>query len=113
MGVETLTKRSDAQKVEGERRRGRLSMRMKDCDKGNLERVGGEWRTTARDRQSWRLVIDNWLVLSCWPQTLAGTVMLARNTDWCCHVGKNHWLVLSCWQQTLTGTVMLATNTDW
>ena len=59
MGVETLTKRSDAQKVEGKRRRGRLSMRMKDCDKGNLERVGGEWGTTARDRQSWRLVIEN------------------------------------------------------
>ena len=27
--------------------------------KGHLERVGGEWRTTAKDRRSWRLLIEN------------------------------------------------------
>ena len=27
--------------------------------KRDLERVGGEWRTTAKDRRSWRLLIEN------------------------------------------------------
>ena len=27
--------------------------------KRDLERVGGEWRTTAKDRRSWRLAIEN------------------------------------------------------
>ena len=34
-------------------------MRRQDCVKRDLERVGGEWRTTAKDRRSWRLVIQN------------------------------------------------------
>ena len=33
-------------------------MRVRDCDKSDLERVGGEWRTTARD-MSGRLVMEN------------------------------------------------------
>ena len=48
MGDETLAKRSDAQKVEGKRRRGRSIMHWEDSDKRDLERVGGEWRTTAK-----------------------------------------------------------------
>jgi len=32
---------------------------MEDCVKRDLERVGGEWRTTAKDRSSWRLLIEN------------------------------------------------------
>ena len=32
---------------------------MGGCVKRDLERVGGEWRTTAKDRRSWRLVIEN------------------------------------------------------
>ena len=34
-------------------------MRREDCVKRDLERVGGEWRTTAKDKWSWRLVIEN------------------------------------------------------
>jgi len=30
-----------------------------DCVMRDLERVGGEWRTTAKDRRSWRLLIKN------------------------------------------------------
>ena len=40
------------------RRRGRLRMRREDGVKRDLERVGGEWRTTAKDR-SWRLLVEN------------------------------------------------------
>ena len=47
------------QKVEGKRRRGRLRMRWEDCVKRDLGRVGGEWRTTGKDRRSQRLVIGN------------------------------------------------------
>ena len=32
---------------------------MEDCVERDQERVGGEWRTTATDRRSWRLVMDN------------------------------------------------------
>ena len=31
-------------------------MRWVNCIKGDLERVGGEWRTTAKVRRSWRKV---------------------------------------------------------
>ena len=48
MGNEKMVKRSDAQKVEENRRRGRPRMRWEDCVKRDLERVGGEWRTTAK-----------------------------------------------------------------
>ena len=34
-------------------------MRWEDCVKKDLERVGGEWRTTAKDRRSWSLLIQN------------------------------------------------------
>ena len=45
-----MATRADAQKVEGTEAR-----KIEDCVKRDLERVGGEWRTTATDR-SWRLV---------------------------------------------------------
>ena len=53
MGVETLAGRG------GRRRRGRPRMRREDSVKRDLERVGGEWRTRAEDRRSWRLLIEN------------------------------------------------------
>ena len=34
-------------------------MRWKDGVKRDLEREGGEWRTTANDRRNWKLLIDN------------------------------------------------------
>ena len=34
-------------------------MQWESCVKRDLERVGGEWRTTAKDRRSWRLLIEN------------------------------------------------------
>ena len=34
-------------------------MRREDWVNRDLERVGGEYRTTAKDRSSWRLVIEN------------------------------------------------------
>ena len=39
---ERLAKRTDAQNVEGKRRRRRLKMRWEDCVKRDLEREGGE-----------------------------------------------------------------------
>ena len=45
-----LAKRADAQKVDGKIRLGRPRMRWEDCVKRDLEKVGGEWRTTAIDR---------------------------------------------------------------
>ena len=45
--------------VGGEKRRGRLRIPGDDCIKRDLERVGGEWRTTAIDRGSWMLLIEN------------------------------------------------------
>ena len=51
--------RADAHKVEGGRRRGRPRLWWEVCIKRNLERVREEWRTTAIDRRSWRLLIDN------------------------------------------------------
>ena len=30
-------------------------MRWEDCVNRYMEKVGGEWRTTAKDRRSWRL----------------------------------------------------------
>ena len=46
---EKMAKRSDAQKVEGRRRLGRLIMRWEVCVKRVLERVGGEWRITTKE----------------------------------------------------------------
>ena len=51
MGDETWTKRSDAQRMEGKRKRGRPRMQGEDCVKRDLERVGGGGRTT-EDRRS-------------------------------------------------------------
>ena len=59
MGDRKMVKRANAQKVEGKGRRGRPRMRWEDCVKRELERVGEEWRTTAKDRRSWRLVKEN------------------------------------------------------
>ena len=53
------TQKADAQKVEGERRRGRQRMRWEDCVKIDLEREGGEWRTTAIYRIIWRRLTEN------------------------------------------------------
>ena len=47
-----LTKRVDMLRVKGRRRRGRLRRRWEDCVKIDLMGLGGEWRTTARDRGS-------------------------------------------------------------
>ena len=42
-----------------ERSRGCPRMRWEDCVKRDLETVEGEWRTTTKDRLSWRLLIEN------------------------------------------------------
>ena len=34
-------------------------MRWEDCIKRDLERVGGKWRTTEKDRRSWRMLIKD------------------------------------------------------
>ena len=54
MGDETLAKRADVQKVGGK------EMRKTENVMGGRKalRVGGEWRTTARDRRSWRLLME-------------------------------------------------------
>ena len=57
MGDENWQKRADAQKVERKWRRGIPRTRSEDCINTDLERVKGDWRTTAKDR-SWRLLID-------------------------------------------------------
>ena len=36
-----------------------MRMGWEDRAKRDLERVGGEWRTTAKDRRSWRLLTEN------------------------------------------------------
>ena len=53
MGDEILAIKD--QKVKGKRWQGRLRIRWENCVKRDLERVGGERRTTAKDRRSWRL----------------------------------------------------------
>ena len=59
-----LTKRADALRVEGRRRRGRPRLRWKDCIKryfAGVGEVGGEWRMRARDRWEWRMrARDRW-----------------------------------------------------
>jgi len=45
-------------KWRAKRRRGRPRMRWEDCVKRDLGRMGGGWRTAAKDR-GWRLVIEN------------------------------------------------------
>ena len=62
---EKLAKRSDVQKVEGKRRRGRPKMRWADWVKRDLERVKGEWRTTTKGISSWRMLIENSLRDKC------------------------------------------------
>ena len=39
--------------------RGTPRMRWEDWVKRDLERVGGEWRTTAKHRRRWRPLIEN------------------------------------------------------
>ena len=43
-----MAKRSDAQKMKGKGGEEGVRMRWEDCAKRDLERVGGEWRTTAK-----------------------------------------------------------------
>jgi len=59
MGDDKLAKRTDSQKVKGNRRRGRPRRRWEDCVKRGVESVGGEWRTTGKDRRSWIVLIEN------------------------------------------------------
>ena len=35
-----------------------MTMQWEDCVNRDLEREGGEWRTTGKDRRRWRLVIE-------------------------------------------------------
>ena len=42
----------------GKRMRGRPNV-VGGCVKRDLERVGGEWRTTAKDKMRWSLLIEN------------------------------------------------------
>ena len=56
MGDEKLAKIADAQKLEG--KRGEEDRGRADGVKRDLGRVGREWRTTAKYRRSWRLVIE-------------------------------------------------------
>ena len=59
LGHEKLPNRSDAQKVKWKRRQRIPRKRWEDCVKRGLERVGRKCRTTAKDRRSWRLLIEN------------------------------------------------------
>ena len=45
--------------MKGNWRRGRPRTRREECVKRELEIVGGEWRTAAKDRRRWRLLIEN------------------------------------------------------
>jgi len=40
-------------------RRGKPRLRWEDCVKREAKEVGGEWRTAAQDRRSWRLLTEN------------------------------------------------------
>ena len=46
-------------KWEREKEARKPRMRSEDCIYRNLERAGGEWRTTAKDRRRWRQLIEN------------------------------------------------------
>ena len=52
-----MTKRADALRVEGKRRRGRRRLRWEDCVKRDLAGGGVEWRMKARDREERRLLV--------------------------------------------------------
>ena len=49
MEGEQLTKKADAFRVDGRRRRGRPRLRWEDCVKRDLSGVAAEWRTRVRD----------------------------------------------------------------
>ena len=54
-------------------------MRWEDCVKRDLERVGGEWRTTAEDR-SRRLLIENIVREKTKKKTMVTMVTMANLT---------------------------------
>ena len=49
---------TDALRVEGRRRRGRLKLKWEDCIKGDLVGVGRVWRMRARVRGEWRRFLE-------------------------------------------------------
>ena len=57
MEDELLTKRSDALRVQGRRRRGLLRLRWEDCVKSDLAVVGGEGGTRAR-YGGWTMLVE-------------------------------------------------------
>ena len=50
MEGERLTKRADALRVDGRKRREKLRLRWEECVKRDLAGERGEWRSRARDR---------------------------------------------------------------
>ena len=63
MEVVRLTKGTDAQGVEGKRRKRRPTLIWEDCARSDLVGVGGEWRMRARDRGEWRRLVETGLVM--------------------------------------------------
>ena len=55
LGGKKQAKRADAQKFEGNSRRGRPRLRWEDF----VKNVGDEWRTSANDGGNWKLLREN------------------------------------------------------